>query len=90
MPCADENFQWVLTTFQKSANPFIPTGDNDWSDCVKLKARKFDPLERLGGGLVLLAEPSKLPNPRLKRDAGITRFEYSLFLSPLSRIALCL
>jgi hypothetical protein len=48
MPCTDENYQRVLTTFQKSANPFILTpGDNDWSDCVKLKARKFDPMERL-------------------------------------------
>jgi hypothetical protein len=48
MPCTDENFQSVLTTFQKSANPFILTpGDNDWSDCVKLKARKFEPMERL-------------------------------------------
>jgi Calcineurin-like phosphoesterase len=48
MPCTDENFQRVLTTFRKSANPFILTpGDNDWSDCIKLKARKFDPMERL-------------------------------------------
>ena len=48
MPCTDENFQRVLATFQKSANPFILTpGDNDWSDCTKLKARKFDPMERL-------------------------------------------
>lgn len=48
MPCTDENFQRVLATFQKSANPFLLTpGDNDWSDCFKLKARKFDPMERL-------------------------------------------
>jgi predicted phosphodiesterase len=48
MPCTDENFQRVLATFQKSAHPFILTpGDNDWSDCLKLKARKFDPMERL-------------------------------------------
>ena len=48
MPSTDENFQRVLSTFQKSANPFISTpGDNDWSDCNKLKARKFDPMERL-------------------------------------------
>ena len=48
MPCTDENFQRVLATFQKSAHPFILTpGDNDWSDCHKLKARKFDPMERL-------------------------------------------
>lgn len=48
MPCTDENFQRVLVTFQKSANPFILTpGDNDWTDCHHVKARKFDPMERL-------------------------------------------
>jgi hypothetical protein len=48
MPCTDENFQRVLATFDKSADPFILTpGDNDWSDCNKLKVRKYDPLERL-------------------------------------------
>jgi Calcineurin-like phosphoesterase len=48
MPCTDENFQRTLATFQKSANPFVLTpGDNDWADCHKLKARKFDPMERL-------------------------------------------
>ena len=49
MPCTDENLRRVLATFQKSANPFILTpGDNDWTDCHKVKARKFDPMERLG------------------------------------------
>ena len=48
MPCTDENFQRVLATFQQSANPFILTpGDNDWTDCHLVKARKFDPMERL-------------------------------------------
>ena len=48
MPCTDENFQRTLATFQKSKNPFVLTpGDNDWADCQKLKARKFDPMERL-------------------------------------------
>jgi predicted phosphodiesterase len=48
MPCTDENFQKVLATFQKSANPFILTpGDNDWTDCHLVKAHKFDPMERL-------------------------------------------
>jgi hypothetical protein len=48
MPCTDENLQRVLATFQKSANPFILTpGDNDWTDCHEVKARKFDPMERL-------------------------------------------
>jgi predicted phosphodiesterase len=48
MPCTDENFQRVLATFQKSVNPIILTpGDNDWTDCHFVKARKFDPMERL-------------------------------------------
>jgi hypothetical protein len=48
MPCTDENLQRVLTTFQKSSNPFILTpGDNDWTDCHEVKARKFDPIEHL-------------------------------------------
>jgi hypothetical protein len=48
MPCTDENLQRVLATFQKSTNPFILTpGDNDWTDCHEVKARKFDPMERL-------------------------------------------
>jgi hypothetical protein len=48
MPCTDENFRRVLGAFQKSVNPFILTpGDNDWTDCHLVKARKFDPMERL-------------------------------------------
>lgn len=48
MPCTDENFARVLATFQKSAHPFVLTpGDNDWTDCHILKARKVEPLERL-------------------------------------------
>jgi predicted phosphodiesterase len=48
MPCTDESFARVLASFQRSAHPLVLTpGDNDWSDCHLLKARKVDPLERL-------------------------------------------
>lgn len=48
MPCTDETFARVLASFQRSAHPFVLTpGDNDWTDCHLLKARKVDPLERL-------------------------------------------
>jgi len=48
MPCTDESFARVLASFQRSAHPFVLTpGDNDWTDCHLLKARKVDPLERL-------------------------------------------
>ncbi len=48
MPCADETYQSVLAQFQTSRHPFIYTpGDNDWSDCAPLQARKIDIYERL-------------------------------------------
>ena len=48
MPCTDESFQAVYDSFQSVRHPFILTpGDNDWTDCHGVEARKFDPLERL-------------------------------------------
>jgi hypothetical protein len=48
MPCTDESFARVLASFQRSTHPFVLTpGDNDWTDCHLLKARKVEPLERL-------------------------------------------
>lgn len=48
MPCVDENHQAIYDSFQTVRHPLIFTpGDNDWSDCWLLQARKVDPLERL-------------------------------------------
>ena len=48
MPCVEENFKRVRAVFQTSKHPFVLTpGDNDWTDCGKLKARKVDPLDAL-------------------------------------------
>ena len=48
MPCVDENHQAIFDSFQTVRHPLIFTpGDNDWSDCWLLQARKVDPLERL-------------------------------------------
>ena len=48
MPCTDEMNEWLLAKFQTIRHPFVLTpGDNDWTDCHLLKARKADPLERL-------------------------------------------
>lgn len=48
MPCTDESLNKVLSQFQSSNHPFVLTpGDNDWTDCHLLKARKADPLEQL-------------------------------------------
>ena len=48
MPCTDESFKAVYDSFQSVRHPLILTpGDNDWTDCHGVEARKFDPLERL-------------------------------------------
>jgi hypothetical protein len=48
MPCVDENYKAIYDSFQTIRHPFILTpGDNDWSDCWPLEARKVDPLELL-------------------------------------------
>ena len=48
MPCIDERYKDVYDSFQSVTHPFILTpGDNDWTDCHRLQARKVDPLELL-------------------------------------------
>jgi hypothetical protein len=48
LPCVDENYRAIYDSFQGVRHPFILTpGDNDWSDCWPLEARKVDPLELL-------------------------------------------
>ena len=48
MPCVDENHRTIHESFQTIRHPLIFTpGDNDWSDCWRLQARRVDPLERL-------------------------------------------
>ena len=47
-PCSDENFQKVKAEFGLFQGPLIYTpGDNEWTDCHREKAGKYDPLERL-------------------------------------------
>jgi len=48
MPCSDESYRLIYDSFQSVQHPLILTpGDNDWSDCAPLEARKVDVLERL-------------------------------------------
>jgi hypothetical protein len=48
MPCVDENYKAIYDSFQSIRHPFILTpGDNDWSDCWPLDAKKVDPLALL-------------------------------------------
>ena len=48
MPCIEETYRTTRDVFQTIRHPFILTpGDNEWTDCVHLQARKVDPLEAL-------------------------------------------
>jgi len=48
MPCVDENYKAIHESFQTIRHPLILTpGDNDWSDCWPLEAKKVDPIELL-------------------------------------------
>lgn len=48
MPCADETYQATYDSFQTVRHALVLTpGDNDWSDCGPLEARKVDVFERL-------------------------------------------
>ena len=48
MPMTDENYAYVLGTFQSIRHPVVMTpGDNDWTDAVQFKKTKVDPLECL-------------------------------------------
>ena len=50
MPCVDESYQAVYDSFQSVRHALVLTpGDNDWSDCAPLEARKVDVLELLDG-----------------------------------------
>jgi hypothetical protein len=47
-PCTNENFKKVFDQFTLFEGPLVYTpGDNEWTDCHREKAGKFDPLERL-------------------------------------------
>jgi hypothetical protein len=47
-PCSDELIEKVHGYFKTFEQPLIYTpGDNEWTDCHREKAGKFDPLERL-------------------------------------------
>ena len=48
MPMTDDNYAYVLGTFQACRHPLVLTpGDNDWSDAVQFKKVQVNPLERL-------------------------------------------
>jgi hypothetical protein len=48
MPCVEETYRMTLGVFQTIRHPFILTpGDNDWTDCGHLQARKVEPLDAL-------------------------------------------
>lgn len=47
-PCTDDSFERVKAQFQSIRHPLIYTfGDNEWTDCDRVKTNFFAPMERL-------------------------------------------
>lgn len=47
-PCTDESFESVKAQFQEIRHPLVYAfGDNEWTDCGRVKTNSFAPLERL-------------------------------------------
>jgi hypothetical protein len=81
-PCTDELFQRRVREFGASEHPFVFLfGDNEWSDCGKVKTNAFDPGERLNklrelfcqGDLALGREAMKLTRQSENPDFAIFR-----------------
>jgi hypothetical protein len=46
--CSDERFYGIAALFERFVQPLVYTpGDNEWTDCHREKAGRFDPQERL-------------------------------------------
>jgi len=85
MPCVAKNFNRVHAVFQTSKHPFVLTpGDNDWTDCDKLKARKVDPLDALATVRKIFYPKGKslgqnpMPVVSQSADAGFSQFVENL------------
>ena len=85
MPCVEKNFKRVRAVFQTSKHPFLLTpGDNDWTDCSKLKAQKVNPLEALAMIRSMFYPKGKsmgqnpMPVVSQSNDAGFTKFVENL------------
>jgi hypothetical protein len=60
-PCTDEYFKTILGRFNRFKVPLVYTpGDNEWTDCHRERAGRYDPRERLKRlREIFYAEPEK-------------------------------
>ena len=70
-PCTDELFEQRVQEFATSRHPFVFLfGDNEWSDCGKVKTNAFDPNERLDKLRALFCQGDRSLG---QRQMGLTR-----------------
>lgn len=74
-PCTDENILKIRDEFARFDQPLVyAIGDNEWTDCHREKAGKFDPMERLSKLREwFFAEPTSLGKEKmpLERQAEV-------------------
>ncbi len=69
-PCTNAYFSMIKAQFDRFGMPFIFTpGDNEWTDCHREAAGKYDPLERLA-----VLKKMFYPTPGTPLGAGAKRF----------------
>ena len=68
-PCSDELFFDRLDRYNRFNRPFVYTpGDNEWTDCHRIKAGEYQPLERLERlREIFFAEPGRTIGGRAMR-----------------------
>lgn len=90
--CSDTLFRDRYTLFDASSAPFIYVpGDNEWSDCSRVAAGRYDPRERLGKlREIFFSEPASLGKKRidLERQPGTYREHLRWQLGPVLFVTL--
>jgi len=79
IPCTDALFERRVKQFSASRNPFVYLfGDNEWSDCGRVKTNAFEPEERLEKLRALFARGDRSLGQRtirLDRQSAMPGFE---------------
>lgn len=81
-PCSDDYFEKMYDYFQTFTHPLILTpGDNDWTDCHRVKAGGYDPNERLEKVREIYYKDNKsLGNPKMELLTQNTYSGYEKFV----------
>ena len=84
--CSDEYFNKIFTYFESFSRPLIYTpGDNEWTDCNRESAGKYDPLERLALlRKMFFKEPKSLGQKKIPLSTQGSNPEFAKYVENLA------